>query len=94
MVSKRRRSRLSRSILEELIRQFVAGTMARVATSISHDAMGHGGEKMEDMMAQNTIKLALAPAAPFEAGKTTQVTVKLSAVTDAKPLTFDDFTRA
>lgn len=64
------------------------------ATSMSHDAMGHGGEKMEAMAAQNTVKLALEPAAALEAGKTTQVTVKLNAVADGKPLTFDDLKEA
>ncbi|MGD9649727.1 MAG: hypothetical protein AB7U41_02940, partial [Dongiaceae bacterium] len=49
------------------------------ATSMSHDGMGHGGEKMEAVDARNTVKLALEPAAALEAGKTTQVTVKLNA---------------
>jgi hypothetical protein len=64
------------------------------ATSMSHDAMGHGGEKMEAMAVQNTVRLALEPAAALEAGKTTQVTVKLNAVADGKPLTFDDLKEA
>lgn len=61
---------------------------------ISHDAMERGGEKMESMMVKNAVKLALAPAAPFEAGKTTQVTAKLSAVVDGNPLTLDDLKEA
>jgi hypothetical protein len=61
---------------------------------MSHDAMRHGGEKMEAMAAQNTVKLALEPAASLEAGKTTQVTVKLNAVADDKPLTLDDLKEA
>ncbi len=64
------------------------------ATSMSHDAMGHGGEKMEAMAVQNTVRLALEPAAALEAGKTTQVTVKLNAVADGKPLTLDDLKEA
>ncbi len=64
------------------------------ATSMSHDAMGHGGEKMEAVDARNTVKLALEPAAALKAGKTTQVTVKLNAATDGKPLTFDDLKEA
>jgi len=64
------------------------------ATSMSHDAMGHSGEKMESMMVKNTVKLALEPAAPLEAGKTAQVTLNLSAVTDDKPLTFEDLKEA
>lgn len=67
---------------------------APAAASMSHDAMGHSGEKMEAMAAQNTIKLALEPAAPLDAGKTTQVTVKLNAVADGKPLTLDDLKEA
>lgn len=67
---------------------------APAAASMSHDAMGHGGEKMEAMAAQNTVKLALEPTAPLQAGKTTQVTVKLNAVTDGKPLTLDDLKEA
>lgn len=66
------------------------GSTPPTAASMSHDAMGHGGEKMKVMAAQNTVKLALEPAATMEAGKTTQVTVKLNAVADGKPLTFDD----
>lgn len=61
---------------------------------MSHDAMGHGGEKMEAMAAQNTVKLALEPAAALEVGKTTQVTLKLNAAADGKPLTFDDLKEA
>lgn len=70
------------------------GSTPPAAASMSHDAMGHGGEKMEAMAAQNTVKLALEPAAALEAGKTTQVTVKLNAVADGKPLTFDDLKEA
>lgn len=64
------------------------------ATSMSHDAMGHGGEKMKAIASQNTVKLVLEPAAALEAGKTTQVTVKLNAIADGKPLTFDDLKEA
>lgn len=67
---------------------------APAAASMSHDAMGHGGERMEVMAAQNMVKLALEPAAPLQAGKTTQVTVKLNAVADGKPLTLDDLKEA
>ncbi len=64
------------------------------SASMSHDAMGHGGEKMEAMAAQNTVKLVLEPAAPLEAGQSTQVTLKLNAVSDGKPLTLDDLEEA
>ncbi len=67
---------------------------APAAASMSHDAMGRSGEKMEAMATQNTVKLALEPAAPLGAGKTTQVTVKLNAVADGKPLTLDDLKEA
>lgn len=67
---------------------------APAAASMSHDAMGHSGEKMEAMATQNTVKLALEPAAPLGAGKTTQVTAKLNAVADGKPLTLDDLKEA
>jgi len=67
---------------------------APTSASMSHDAMGHGSEKMETMAAQNTVKLALEPAAPLDARKTTQVTVKLNAVADGKPLTLDDLKEA
>ena len=63
-------------------------------TSMPHDAMGHGGEKMESMMVKNTVKLTLEPDVPLEAGKTMQVTLKLNAVTDNKPLTLDDLKEA
>lgn len=65
-----------------------------VAASMPQDAMGHGGEKMEALAAQNTVKLTLAPATPLEVGKTTQVTVKLSTVADSRPLTPDDLKEA
>lgn len=64
------------------------------AASMSHDAMGHGGDKMEAMATKNTVKLTLEPAVALEAGKTTQVTLKLNAVADDKPLTFDDLKEA
>ena len=70
------------------------GSNAPATASMSHDAMGNGGEKMKAMAAQNTVKLALEPAAPLEAGKTAQVTLNLSAVTDDKPLTFEDLKEA
>lgn len=63
-------------------------------TNMSHDAMGHGGDKMEAMAVQNTVKLGLEPAASLEVGKTTQVTVKLNAIADGKPLTLDDLKEA
>jgi hypothetical protein len=52
------------TMLEVMVRTLPA------TASMSHDAMGNGGEKMEAMAAQNTVKLALEPAAPLEAGKT------------------------
>lgn len=70
------------------------GQDSATSTSMSHDAMGRGGQKMEAMATQNTIKLALEPAASLGAGKTTQVTVKLNAVADGKPLTLDDLQEA
>lgn len=70
------------------------GSNTSAAASMSHDAMGHGGKKMEAMVAQNTVKLALEPAAPLEAGKTTQVIVRLNAVAGDKPLTLGDLKEA
>lgn len=70
------------------------GSNAPAAASMSHDAMGYGGKKMEAMTAQNTVKMMLEPVAPLEAGKLTQVTVRLSTVTDGKPLTFDNLKEA
>ena len=64
------------------------------AASMSHDAMGHGGDKMEAMETKNTVKLTLEPAAALESGKTTQVIVKLNAVADGKPRTLDDLKEA
>lgn len=62
--------------------------------SISHDAMGHGGENTKAMAAQNSVKLTLEPATSLEAGKTTKMTVKLNAIADGKPLTLDDLKEA
>lgn len=70
------------------------GSKAPAAANMSPDTMGHSGKKMDAMAVQNTVKLALEPAAALEAGKTTQVTVKLNAVADGKPLTFDDLKEA
>lgn len=70
------------------------GSDAPAAASMSHDAMGHGGDKMEALASQNTVKMALEPVAPLEARKTAQVTVKLNAVSDGKPLTLDDLKEA
>lgn len=60
----------------------------------SHEAMGHGGGAHEEMAAKNTVKLALEPATPLEAGKTTQVTVKLNSVADGKPISFEGLKEA
>ncbi len=65
-----------------------------VASSMSHDAMGSADGTMEAMAAQNTVKLALKPVAALEVGKTTQVIVKLNAVANDQPLTFDDLKEA
>lgn len=61
---------------------------------MSHDMMGHGDKKMEKMVAQNTVKLALEPTTALEAGKTTQVILKLKAIVDGKPLSLDDLKEA
>lgn len=64
----------------------------------SHAAMGHGGDTDDEMVAEmavkNTLKLALEPATPLQAGKTTQVVVKLNAVADGKPISFDGLKEA
>lgn len=63
-------------------------------TGMSHDAMGHGGDKMEAMAAQNTVKLSLEPAAALEAGKLTQVTLRLNTIADGRPLSLDGLKEA
>lgn len=63
-------------------------------TAVSHDAMGHGGGAHNEMAAQNTVKLVLKPATPFQAGKTIQVVVKLNAAADGKPISFDGLKEA
>lgn len=70
------------------------GSNVPAAAGRSHDAMGHGGKKMEAMTAQSTVKMVLEPVAPLEAGKPTQVTVRLNTVTEGKPLTLDDLKEA
>lgn len=61
---------------------------------MSQDMMGHDDKKMEKMVAQNTVKLALEPATALVAGKTTQVIVELNAIADGKPLSLDDLKEA
>jgi len=61
---------------------------------MSHEMMGRGGAAGEELAVKNTIKLILEPTTPLESGKTGQVVVKLSAVTDGKPLSFDDLKEA
>lgn len=63
-------------------------------TSMSRDTMGRDGEKMVSMADQNTVNLTLDAPTPLEAGKTTQVTVRLNAVANDKPLTLDDLKEA
>jgi hypothetical protein len=67
---------------------------ATTKASMSQDMMGYGDKKMDKMVAQNTVKLALEPATALEAGKTTQVTLKLNAIADGKPLSLDDLKEA
>lgn len=66
---------------------------AKPATT-SHEAMGHGGGAHDEMAVKNTVKLALEPATPLQAGKTSQVVVKLNAVADGKPISFDGLKEA
>lgn len=71
------------------------GDPSMVATPMSNDMMmSQDGGMMEKMVVKNTVKLTLEPATDLEAGKTTQVTVKLNAVADGKPLTLDDLKEA
>ena len=60
----------------------------------SHEAMGHSGGAHDEMAAKNTVKLALDPVTPLQAGKTSQVLVKLNAVADGKPISFDGLKEA
>ena len=71
-----------------------AGHGQTQSAATSHDAMGHGGGAHDEIAAQNTVKLALEPATPFQAGKTTQVVVKLNAAADGKPISFDGLKEA
>ncbi|NBX03536.1 MAG: hypothetical protein EBR02_05685 [Alphaproteobacteria bacterium] len=48
--------------------------------------MDHGSHQV--LAAKNTVKLGLIPAAPLEAGKTVQITARLSTTKDGKPVTF------
>lgn len=48
----------------------------------------------EKMAVKNTVVLELLPSSPLLAGKTVQVTAKLNAVSDGKPLSFDDLKEA
>lgn len=54
--------------------------------------MSHGAHK--EAKAQNSVKLELKPASAFAVGKTTQVTLKITNMTDGKPLTLDDLKEA
>lgn len=49
---------------------------------------------MEAMAAQNTVKLSLEPAAALEAGKLTQVTLRLNTIADGRPLSLDGLKEA
>ncbi len=60
----------------------------------SHEAMGHGGGAHDEMAAKNTVKLVLEPATPLQAGKASQVVVKLNTVADGKPISFDGLKEA
>ncbi len=71
-----------------------AGHGQTQSAATSHEAMGHGGGAHDKMATQNTVKLVLEPATPFQAGKTTQVLVKLNAVADGKPISFDGLKEA
>lgn len=62
-------------------------------TGMSHDAMGNGA-KTQEMAMQNTVKLTLEPASALEAGRATQITAKLNALADGKPLILDDLKEA
>jgi hypothetical protein len=60
----------------------------------SHEAMGHGGSAHDEMAAKNTVKLSLEPVTPLQAGKTSQVVVKLNTVAYGKPISFDGLKEA
>ncbi len=60
----------------------------------SHKAMGHGDGAHDEMAAKNTVKLALEPAIPLQASKTSQVVAKLNAVAGGRPISFDSLKEA
>ena len=59
----------------------------------SMQGMDHGCVH-DEMAAKNTVKLALEPATPLQAGKTSKVLVKLNAVADGKPISSDGLKEA
>lgn len=54
--------------------------------------MSHGAH--EEAKTQNSVKLELNPASTLTAGKTTQVTLKMTNMAGGKPLTLDDLKEA
>lgn len=48
----------------------------------------------EKMAVKNTVALELLPSSPLIAGRTVQVTAKMKAASDGKPLSFDDLKEA
>ena len=71
-----------------------AGHSPAQPAATSHEAMGHSGGAHDEMAAKNTIKFSLDPVTPLQAGKTSQVLVKLNAVEDGKPISFDGLKEA
>lgn len=71
-----------------------AGHSPAQPAATSHEAMGHSGGAHDEMAAKNTIKFSLDPVTPLQAGKTSQVLVKLNAVADGKPISFDGLKEA
>lgn len=63
-------------------------------TATSHEAMGHSGGAHDEMAAKNTVKFAVEPATPLQAGKTSKVLVKLNTVADGKPISSDGLKEA
>lgn len=80
----------------------VSALIVALSTPAYSESSSHAGHNMvgmshgahEEAKAQNSVKLELNLASAFAVGKTTQVTLKITNMTDGKPLTFDDLKEA
>ncbi|TAF14573.1 MAG: hypothetical protein EAZ74_03605 [Alphaproteobacteria bacterium] len=75
---------------------FALATPAYSEPSIhaGHDMAGMSHNAHEEAKTQNSVKLELNPASTLTAGKTTQVTLKMTNMANGKPLTLDDLKEA